>query len=217
MYPKLIEIGPVTLYSYGMCIALGAIMGFLYMARQGHKQFGTSFDRSNSLFLWLVLSGVVGGKVFLFFENPSHYLNGPAELFSGSGFVFFGSLLLCIPTMLLFFRHYHIPVRGMLDIMAIVTLIVHGFGRVGCFLAGCCYGIPTDSILGVTFTSESCQARPLGVPLHPTQLYEASFLFVLLGILWFFSPIKKFDGQIFLLYLMSYAAGRSVLEIFQIG
>jgi phosphatidylglycerol:prolipoprotein diacylglycerol transferase len=103
----------------------------------------------------------------------------------------------------------------MLDIMAIVTCIVHGFGRLGCFMAGCCYGLPTDSWLGVVFTDPLCQARPLNTSLYPTQLIESTFIFILMSGLLFLKSRKTFDGQVFLVYLVAYACGRSVIEMFR--
>lgn len=163
----------------------------------------------------LVLAGIVGGKLFLVFEDPIHYLTNPTSLISGSGFVFYGSLLLAIPIMLWYFKKIRIPVIGMLDVMAIVTCIVHGFGRIGCFMAGCCYGTPTDSIFGVIFTDTKCQAEPLNIPLHPTQLYEATLIFTIMIAQWINQSRKKFDGQFFLLYLITYAFGRAGLELFR--
>jgi phosphatidylglycerol---prolipoprotein diacylglyceryl transferase len=215
MHPILFEIGSVTIYTYGFFIALGALLGFSYMAWQGKKLFGLTFDQSNTLFILLVLAGVVGGKLFLIFEDPSLYLANPRRLASGSGFVFYGSFLLAVPTMLWFFRKNKIPTLPMLDVMAAVTCIVHGFGRIGCFMAGCCYGIPTTGISGVIFTNPACQAEPLNTPLHPTQLYEAGFIFFILAMLLIFNDRKQFAGQFFLIYLMAYAAGRGVLELFR--
>jgi len=215
MHPILFESGSITLYSYGFCIAIGALLGFLYMYWQGKKEVGLTFDQSNNLFIMLVLAGILGGKLFLIFEEPSLYLHHPEKLISGSGFVFYGSLLLAIPIMLWYFRKIKISVPGMLDVMAIVTCIVHGFGRIGCFMAGCCYGIPTDSFLGVIFTDTKCQAEPLNTPLHPTQLYEAALIFTIMTGLLFYKSRKKFNGQLFLLYLMTYAFGRGVLELFR--
>lgn len=103
----------------------------------------------------------------------------------------------------------------MLDIMAVVTCIVHGFGRIGCFMAGCCYGQPTNSFWGVIFTDPACQAEPLNTALHPTQLYEATWIFSIMFILMVVQSRKKFDGQLFLIYLMLYAAGRSIIELFR--
>jgi len=215
MYPILFESESFTIYTYGFCIAIGALLGFAFMFWQGKKQYGLTFDQSNNLFIMLVLAGIIGGKIFLIFEDPSFYLLQPKNLISGSGFVFYGSLLVAIPVMLWYFHKIKVTVMGMLDVMAIVTCIVHGFGRIGCFMAGCCHGIPTDSFLGVTFTNAKCQAEPLNTPLHPTQLYEATLIFSIMAVLWIFQSRKKFNGQLFLIYLMSYALGRGILELFR--
>ncbi len=185
------------------------------MAWQGKKQFGTTLDQSNTLFILIVLAGFVGGKLFLIFERPSHFLAHPLELASGSGFVFYGSFLLAVPVMLWFFRKNKIPALPMLDVMAIVTCIVHAFGRIGCFMAGCCYGLPTNSWLGVVFSDTTCQAEPLNTPLFPSQLMEAGFIFLLLLALLAIRNRKQFDGQMFLIYLIGYALGRGVLEMFR--
>ncbi len=215
MHPILFEAGSLTVYTYGFCIAVGALTGFTYLYIQSKKRFQVSFDQSNTLFLLLVTAGVVGGKLFMIFEDPSDYLIHPQKLLSGSGFVFYGSLLTAIPVMLWYFKKIKVPVLGMLDIMAVVTTIVHGFGRIGCFMAGCCYGIPTQSFLGVVFTDPYCQAEPLNTALHPTQLYESAWIFSIMIILLLMQKRKQFDGQLFLIYLMLYAAGRSVIELFR--
>lgn len=215
MHPILFEIGSFTVYTYGFCIAVGALSGFAYMHWLGNKQFGITFDQSNNLFILLVVAGVVGGKLFVIFEDPGTYLQNPKKLLSGSGFVFYGSLLLTIPVMLWYFKKIKVPVLGMLDVMAAVTCIVHGCGRIGCLMAGCCHGLPTESFLSVVFTNPVCQANPLNTPLHPTQLYEAALIFGILAGLIFLRPRKQFDGQLFLLYLIIYASGRAVLEVFR--
>lgn len=215
MHPILFEVGNYTIYTYGFCIAIGALLGLSYMTWQGKKQFSLSFDTINSLFIFIVVAAIVGGKVFFFFEDPGYYAKNLNKLFTGSGFVFYGSFLFAVPVMLWFFKKHNIPTLAMLDIMAVVTCIVHGFGRIGCFMAGCCYGKPTESIFGITFTNPICQAEPLNTPLHPTQLYEAGFIFCLLALLFLLKNKKRFDGQLFLLYLILYASGRGVLEIFR--
>lgn len=215
MHPILVEAGGVSVYSYGFMIALGAIVGVAYMAIQGKKDVGLKFDHANALFLFIFFAAFVGGKVFLFFEDIPYYLNHPRKLLTGRGFVFYGSFLFAIPTMLLFFRKHRLPMYAMLDVMAVTTCLVHMFGRIGCFMAGCCYGKPTGSALGVTFTNPACQADPLHTPLHPTQLYEAFYIFLVMIVLLFLRSRKKFYGQLFLVYLMLYAMGRFVLEYFR--
>jgi phosphatidylglycerol:prolipoprotein diacylglycerol transferase len=212
MYPVLFEIGSIKVYSYGCLIALGAIAGVWYMAVRGKKELGLTFDQANNLFLFIFVAAVVGGKLFLFFEDPSDYAKHPMKLLGGKGFVFYGSFLLAIPTMLWFFRRNKLDPYKMLDIMAITTCLVHMFGRVGCFLAGCCHGIPTDNIFGVTYTDPACSADPLNTALHPTQLYEAAFIGCVMVYLFYLREKKKFNGQLFLTYLLLYGVGRFLLE-----
>jgi phosphatidylglycerol---prolipoprotein diacylglyceryl transferase len=212
MYPVLFEIGSFKIYSYGVMIAIGAIAGVAYMAIRGKKELGLTFDQANTLFLLIFAAAFIGGKLFLFFEEPTHYAKNPGSLLGGRGFVFYGSFLFAIPTMLLFFRKHKLNAYRMLDIMAITTCLVHMFGRVGCFLAGCCYGTQTDSMFGVTYTDPACSAEPLHASLHPTQLYEAVFIAVVMGYLLFLRSRKRFNGQLFLTYLVLYGVGRFLLE-----
>ncbi len=215
MHPILFKAGAFTVYTYGFCIAAGAVLGATYMAWQGKKQFGTTLDQSNTLFLILVIGGITGGKLFMIFEAPGYYLSHLRSLISSSGFVFYGAFLTCVPLMLWFFKKHHIPLWAMLDIMAIVTLILHGCGRVGCFMAGCCYGKETTAWWGVVFTDPLCQAQPLHTPLHPSQLYEAGWIATILIALLLLKGRRQFEGQLFLLYLIAYAAGRGILELFR--
>ncbi|HEY0744870.1 MAG TPA: prolipoprotein diacylglyceryl transferase [Chryseosolibacter sp.] len=212
MHPVLFEIGSVNIYSYGVCIAIGAIAGVWYMAVRGKKELGLAFDQANNLFLIIFIAAFVGGKLFLFFEDPSGYAKNPMKLLGGRGFVFYGSFLLAIPTMLWFFRKNKLNPYQMLDIMAITTCLVHMFGRIGCFMAGCCHGTPTSSIFGVTYFDPACSADPLNVPLHPTQLYESAFIGLVMVYLFYLRGRKKFNGQLFLTYLFLYGIGRFALE-----
>ncbi len=214
MHPIVFEIGGITVYSYGFMIALGAVAGVWYLVVQGKKDVGLTFDQANSLFLFIFLAAVVGGKVFLFFESPSVYMKEPARLFTGRGFVFYGSFLFAVPTMLWYFKKQKLNTFKMLDVMAITTCLVHMFGRLGCFMAGCCYGKPTTSFLGIIFTDPACQA-PLNEALFPSQLMEAGYIFLLMLFLLVIRNKRKFYGQLFLLYLMFYAVGRIVLEYFR--
>lgn len=216
MHPILFEIAGLTVYSYGFMIALGVVVAVAYMAIQGKKDVGLTFDQANSLFLIIFISAFVGGKVFLVFENPSYYGSQLSRLLTGSGFVFYGSFLFAVPAMLWYFRKHKLHVYKMLDVMAVVTCLVHMFGRVGCFMAGCCYGKPTTSSMGVIFTNPVCQAEPLNTPLYPTQLWEAGYILLVMMVLLVIKKYKqKFYGQLFLLYLVLYAIGRSVLELFR--
>lgn len=215
MHPVLFETGSVTVYSYGFMIAVGIVAGMAYLISEGNKDAGLTFDQANMLFLSIFLAAVIGGKLFLFFEDPSRYVEDPKSLFTGRGFVFYGSFLLAIPTMWLFFVKHKLHVHKMLDVMAVTTCLVHMFGRLGCFLAGCCYGMPTDSWLAVVYTDVRCYAEPLNTPLFPTQLMEAFFILLVMILLLLMRKRRKFYGQLFLTYLILYAMGRFMLEFFR--
>src|SRR5690606_29301372 len=124
---------------------------------------------------------------------------------------FYGSLIFSIPTVYLFIFYHKLPVFPMLDVIAGTTCIVHGMGRLGCFFAGCCYGVPTDSWVGVNFMA----GNQIDAPLHPTQIYEV----VLVGGIFLFLMYKKrkqqFNGQLFITYIALYASGRGVIEYFR--
>ena len=217
MKPVLFEIGSLSVNSYGFLIMLGAFAGIAFVYFQTRKKYGVTIDTANELLISLLLAAIVGGKLFFYFEKPSYFIENPDKLFEnfGNGFVFYGSFLFAVPTMIIFFRKKKLPLMPMLDIMALTTCIVHVFGRMGCFLAGCCYGKPTNGIIGVTFTEEASKAEPLHTALHPTQLYSATMIIIIFIILWRVYKYKTFHGQIILLYTMLYAIGRSIIEIFR--
>ena len=207
----------ITLYFYGFFIACGAISGATYAIYQANKQFSVKTETMQMLIIFIIIAAVIGGKFFMIFEDPKLYLSEPSQLFKSfnTGFVFYGSLLFAIPTMLIFFRVHKLPALAMMDIMAVTSCILHAFGRMGCFMAGCCYGTPHDGLFSVTFSDPVCAANPLNTPLHPTQLYSSTMILAILVIILFVNRRKQFNGQLFMLYLMLYAIGRSVLEIFR--
>lgn len=215
MHPILFEAGSVAVYSYGFMIALGIVAGMAWLVVEGRREAGLTFDQANALFLYIFLAAVIGGKLFLLFEDPARYIYNPQHLLTGRGFVFYGSFLLAVPTMLWFFRKRNLPSYRMLDVMAITTCLVHMFGRAGCFLAGCCYGKPTTSAWGVTFTDPDSYAEPLHTPLFPTQLSEAVYIGLVIGLLLLVKSQRRFYGQLFFTYLILYAVGRFVLEYYR--
>ena len=214
MHPLLFEFGQFQVYAYGFFIVLGAAFGYLFLSRAANKVYGIDKDKISTLLLWIFVTAFIGGKILFYLEDPRSYIESPSKMISnlGNGFVFFGSLLFAVPTTIWFFKKEGWNIWGMLDLIAFTTLIVHAIGRVGCFMAGCCHGVPTDSFFGVTFTDPSCQAYPLNTPLHPTQLYEFFSLVFIFVILSWFKKYKSFDGQLFLLYVILYSIARSIIE-----
>lgn len=215
MHPELFSIGNFTIHTYGFMIMIGATIAFFYMSHSVKKDLGIEREKIQNLAILIILSAFIGGKLFFYLENPSYYFGSLQNMKNNfrTGFVFYGSLLFAVPIVIWFFRKEKWPVWALMDRIAIVACIIHGSGRLGCFFAGCCHGIPTDLPWGVTFTDPLSQAEPLNVPLHPTQLYSATLIFSILIILLMFQRHKRFEGQLFFIYIILYAFGRSLIEI----
>lgn len=217
MYPELFTIGGFTIHTYGFMIMLGAVAGYFYVSTVVKRELGISPEKIQNLAILIIVAAFVGGKFFFYLEKPDYYFHPISNMFKGfrTGFVFYGSLLFVIPVTVWYFRKQKWPVWPLMDRMAITGCIIHLFGRMGCFFAGCCHGLPTESILGITFTDPESQAEPLNTALHPTQLYEEAWIGSTLVILWMFKRYKRFEGRLFLVYIVLYAIGRSVIEIFR--
>lgn len=204
---NLFGVEQVVIYSYAFFIVFGAVIATVYTKRMAQKVLDSK-ELPNTFFYLIFVAGFVGGKLFYYLEKPDYYLSNPnlfLNNFSG-GFVFYGSFVTIIPVTILYLKRKHIPVLPMLDIFAFTTIIVHAFGRIGCFLGGCCYGKPTHSSFGIIFPSSN------QVKVHPTQLYEVILLVTLFIFLLFVKSRKNFDGQLFLLYISLYAGCRYFLE-----
>lgn len=216
MHPELFKIGTFTIHTYGFMIMIGATLGYLYLSRSADKELGIDRDKIQNLAIFIILASFIGGKLLFYLENPSYYFSSFDNLKRNfrTGFVFYGSLLFAVPVAIWYFRKNKWPVWPMLDIIAITTCILHGSGRIGCFFAGCCHGIESDVPWAITFTHAHSQA-PLNTPLHPTQLYSATLIFSILIILLMFKRHKRFEGQLFFIYISLYALGRSIIEIFR--
>jgi len=220
MFPVLFSFdlgsGPINIHSYGVLIALGALIAYIFTLYQTKKQLGIKPERIQALARIIIIGAFVGGKFFFYLENPSFYFSSFENLTTNfrNGFVFYGSLITVVPMVVWYFRKHSLPVWPMLDIMAFLALILHTFGRVGCFLAGCCYGQPTDGPLFVEYHNRLAVA-PTDVHLHPTQLYSITLLVSIFLLLWMFKRHKRFEGQLFMLYIMVYAFGRALIEVFR--
>lgn len=214
MKKELLSIGPLTIHSYGLMIALGVLAAFFLAERRAKKQ-GLNSDAISSIVFWCVLGGIIGGKVLFWLTQIPAILADPSFLLHslGDGFVIYGSILGGIATLLIYCRIHRMAALTYFDLLIPCVALAQGFGRIGCFLAGCCYGVEAHNALCVTFPADSF--APSGIPLVPTQLISSALNFIHFGILSAFSKRKTADGQVVALYLMLYSAGRFALEFFR--
>ncbi len=208
-------IGPIPIRLYGLMIGLGFIIGIFLAARQAKKE-GMNPDRILDLGVYLLLTAIVGSRVLFVLTDLRAFVERPFEAFAlwKGGLVFYGGLLAAVPVGIWYVKRHKLPVWRTADIMAPSIALGQAFGRLGCFSAGCCYGAPAVGWLSVVFTDPQSLA-PLGVPLYPTQLMEATGNLLIFGSLLFLRRSKKFDGQIFWLYVLAYAVLRFIIEFFR--
>lgn len=204
--------------TYGFLVALGVLIGLWISVRNAEKQ-GINPDHAWNFGIVTVLCGILGAKVLYIINDWSEYAANPRQIFSldtlQAGGVFSGGLLAAFIGAAWYIRRHRMPALATCDAFAPGLAMGHAFGRVGCFSAGCCYGKPTDHWWGVVFTNPlaaSISGTPLHERLQPTQLFESAVELVIFGILTWQFARKKFDGQIFGLYLMLYGVARYFLE-----
>lgn len=219
MYPILLKIGPLTIHTYGFMLALGVALGLLFMYVQS-KKYGLQAPVMLDMAFYTIIISLIGAKLILFLGSISYYLRRPSELFSlaRSGGVFQGGLAFGIIFALWYFRKHRIPTWKAADVIVPALALGHGFGRIGCFTAGCCYGRECSLPWGVTFQNEyasSLTGIPLDRVLHPTQLYESALNFLNFFVLFLILKKKKFDGQVFSFYIINYSIIRFFVEYFR--
>lgn len=219
MFPILFKIGPITIHTYGFMMAIGVAFGLWFIYVQAKKQ-GLNASKIIDAAFYTIIISLLGAKFILFIGNFSYYLKYPKELFSlaRSGGVFQGGLTFGLIFALLYFRKHRIPTWKVGDILGAALALGHGFGRIGCFSAGCCFGRECSLPWAVTFQSEyahNLTGIPVGILLHPVQLYESALNFLNFFVLFLILKKKKFDGQVFSFYIINYSIIRYFVEFYR--
>jgi phosphatidylglycerol:prolipoprotein diacylglycerol transferase len=216
MYPILINLGPLPIHTYGFLIAIGFLVA-LAVIRRLATDAKMNVDRILDLTFWSLLVGFLGARVLFIITRWQEFFQDPLAIFKvwQGGLVFLGGPIATIPFIVWYVRKFKLPVWKTLDVLTPGLVIAHMFGRFGCLTAGCCYGKPTGTDFGIRLYSDLVDRSLQGIPLHPTQIYEATSLFLLFLALLFLSRRKVFDGQVSLTYLMAYPVIRSVIEVFR--
>ncbi len=216
MYPLLFNIGSIPVHTYGFLIALGFLTA-VYVARCLALRAGLAVDKVIDLAFLCLLSGFLGARLLFVITRWDYFMQVPMDIFRvwEGGLVFYGGPLVAAPVAIWFMRRNKMSVWTAGDVILPGLTVAHMFGRFGCLAAGCCYGKATDSAFGIRFNSPLVEPALRGIPLHPTQLYEAFSLLVLFCGMLYIHKSKKFEGQVMLVYFMAYPIIRSLIEIFR--
>jgi len=206
----LFEIFGIQVKSYGLMIAIGIIVAATLFINKGKKK-GFNEDPLLNLIIFAIIGGMLGGKGLFIITEFKDIIKEPSILLNfGYGFVIYGAIGGGALAMYLYCKKKNWNIIEMLDMTVPGLAIAQGFGRIGCFLAGCCYGAETTLPIGVKFPKASL--APAGIDVHPTQIYSSIFDFLLGFFLLYYSKKERQNGKVMGMYLIIYSIGRFLVE-----
>lgn len=196
MHPILLKIGPLTVYSYGTMLAIGFAVSFFLIYRQAIRN-NIDKDAITNLALLTLFAGIAGGRILYIITNAEYYLAHPLEVFnlSKGGLVFYGGFFGGVAAFAYYSERKKIGFWNAADIFAPYLALTQAFGRIGCFLNGCCYGKQAE-----------------GGSLYPAQIYSSVLLAAIFLILLFWQKRRRFKGEVFLAYCLLYSIKRFFIE-----
>jgi phosphatidylglycerol---prolipoprotein diacylglyceryl transferase len=217
VHPIAFHSGPFTVTWYGIMVATAFLAGLWTASRRGPLD-GLRAEQVLDIGPWLIIGAIIGARTLYVTSYWNEEFAGKPlpEIFMvwRGGLVFYGGLIGASLACLLYAGMKKIPVWKLADVLTPSIALGYVFGRIGCLMNGCCYGRECHLPWAITFPPGSRPAPP-GVPLHPTQIYDSLLSLGLYALLAWLYRRKKFDGQVFAVYLIGYAVLRSFVEIFR--
>ncbi len=204
--------------TYGLMLALAFTAGYFEALRRAKKLHDKQMKHVENLFLLVLVASVLGSRLFhVLFEEFDYYAEHPAKIFAvwEGGYTFYGAALMGLLFMFLYARRHRLDYAYYGDIAGPSTMLGLAIGRMGCFFAGCCWGRPTKAPWGVVFNDPDSFCTVKGIPIHPTQIYEAAgALLRYFYLLWLFRR-RQYVGQILVHTMIGYGILRFIIEFFR--
>lgn len=205
-----IHIGPLTIHMYGLMIAIGFVAAYLLSDYRAKKR-GLDSDTIFGILWCAILGGAIGARLLYYIVSIKDIVKDVSVIWDFThGFVVYGGIIGGVAAGYLYCRIKQEPFVKYFDLVMPAVALAQGFGRIGCFFAGCCYGRETKSAFGIVF-KESAYA-PNGVKLIPTQLLSSAGDFMIAGILFWYGRKQRPDGRVGALYMLLYGIGRFLIE-----
>lgn len=229
MHSICFTLGPLTIRWYGVFMALGFTGALLNWVSQGRRR-GYDSQFCTDLMFWVMLSGIGGARIAYVLENwNAEYAGHPLDIIriDQGGLIFFGGFVAAGAAVAIFAVRRKIQLISLLDFVITSVPLAHALGRIGCFMNGCCYGTLTSLPIGVHFPKGSLpwqehlaegvlqQSAAVSCAVHPVQLYESLYNFLLFILLFFVFRRSRRAGLVSGLYLVLYSIGRFTLEFFR--
>ncbi len=212
MYNDILKLGPITIHGYGLLIAIGILVA-LFIGERRAKKRNLNPDEIFNLTLLCAFFGFFCAKLLFCIVEWKMFIQNPVSVLKMNGFVVYGGIVGGIFIAWLWCRLRKLAFWEYFDVVLPSVAVAQGIGRIGCFLAGCCYGRETDSFIGIAFSNS--QYAPNGVKLIPTQLISAAGMLGIAGILFWYARKPRKTGSVGALYLILYSIGRFVIEFFR--
>ncbi len=205
-----IQIGPVTIYLYGLMMGIGFISAY-FVSDYRAKKKGLDTDVLFGIFWCSVVGGLVGARVLYYIVELPSIIKNPSILWDFEfGYVVYGGIIGGVLVSYIYCKKKKVHFMEYFDLVMPQVALAQGFGRIGCFLAGCCYGRETKLPIGIVF--ENSKIAPNGVKLMPTQLLSSAGDFLFAFLLMAYARKKRKDGKVAALYLFLYSIGRFLIE-----
>lgn len=209
MHNDLFSIGPFTVHGYGLMIAIGVLVA-LFVGEARAKKRNMDADALYPLTFLCAVFGFVGAKLLFCIVEFKAFLANPLSVLSSNGFVVYGGIIAGVLVAYLYCRAKKLVFLDYFDLVLPSVALAQAFGRIGCFLAGCCYGRETDAFYGIAFTHSDF--APNGVKLIPTQLISSAGMFLIAAVLFLYAKKERRQGRVGALYLILYSVGRFFIE-----
>lgn len=205
-----IKIGPVTFHMYGLMIAIGFLAALLLCLYRGKKK-NLSEDIIYGIFFCAIFGGMAGSRILYYIVEIPHIIEDPSILWNfKNGYVVYGGIIGGVLTSLIYCKIKKQRFLTYFDLVMPAVSLAQGFGRLGCFFAGCCYGRETDAWYGITFHNSAF--APNGVKLIPTQLISSAGNFLFCALLLIYAKREPKEGRVAAAYLLLYGIGRFLIE-----
>ncbi len=215
MHPILFHFSGFTLYTYGLFLALGFITA-VWFSKRNARFYDLKPDDISDLFFVILVCGILGARLLYVLINFAYFQSNLLEIYKiwKGGLVFFGGFIGGVTGSIVMLKIKKLPVFKSADTISPGVALGHAIGRLGCFFAGCCYGRECTLPFAVTFTHPESLA-PLHAALHPTQIYMVVANLSLFFILVWIQKHKRFNGMVFLSYIIIYSVFRFIIEFFR--
>lgn len=237
MYPDLFKIGPFTVHSFGLMMAIGFIVGSWLVTNELNRK-GYNPNLGSTITLFALIFGIAGSKILFLLEDWSHFIQNPLrETFSPGGLTWYGGFFLATFAIWMYTRKKKIPFLRICDAAAPSLMIGYGVARIGCHLSGDGdYGLPTNLPWGAVYSNGTYPPSlafrdfpdivqkygvngivPDTISVHPTPIYEFILAIILFSILWKLRKNNYVDGKLFMIYLVFYGIARFAVEAIRLN